>query len=117
MHSRTIGISKLIGIVAFVCVAWLSLAPTPLSNRDIQTFLYPYDHVVMHAVFALVCFFVWPVRHRRVFAVLLVIAVAFELIQIVLPERAFETLDLLSNIAGVSIGWVLSRVLFWRRMA
>ncbi len=96
-------------------MAWLSLAPTPLPNRDLQILLYPYDHLVMYVVFSLVSFLVWNGRERRVLTGLLLVAVLMEVIQIASPVRAFEIIDLATNLAGVFIGWALFQLLVGSR--
>ena len=96
-------------VLAFCAVAWLSLAPKPLPNRDLQKLLHPYEHLLMFAVFAVICFFVWPGRPRLVLIALVTIAALMEIMQILLPVRAFELDDLAMNLAGVGLG----AMVFW----
>jgi len=101
-------ILKLTSILAFCAVAWLSLAPRPLPNRELQNLLHPFEHVAMFAAFSLVCFWVWPGKGRIVFASVMAIAVVMELIQGLVPVRAFQLDDLAMNLCGVIIGAALA---------
>jgi len=98
---------KLFGLFAFLMVAWFCLSPRPLPTHHVQRILDPFDHLILFGVFSLICFFVWPNKTGFVLGLLLLIAIGMELVQMVLPRRSFEVSDLLTNIAGVSIGGVV----------
>lgn len=113
---------KLIGILAFLAVAWLSLATEPLPGDGVRKMIRPFEHVVMFAVFAFVSFWAWRGKGGPVLIILLVIAGLMEATQILLSARAFELEDLAANVIGVAIGcglfwsiqWIWVR---WRRQS
>lgn len=104
---------KVIGVLALLTVAWLSLSPVPLPSRELQNLFRPYEHVVMFGALTLICLAVWPRRRGLVIGLLLLLAALMEIVQELLPVRAFQWDDLFANLAGVTAGAFGFYILLW----
>ncbi|SLN59124.1 VanZ like family protein [Roseovarius albus] len=103
-------IVRIAAIVVFLALAWLCLggetllvAPTPISG-----FL---AHMLMFFFLGAASCLGWVETAPRMVVVVLILAVAFELVQVVLPGRSFSLLDLAGNLIGVALAWVFYKVM------
>ena len=103
-------IVRVVAVVMFLALAWLCLggdtlvaAPTPIASALV--------HLVMFFFLGAVSYVGWAEAILRVALVMVALAVAFEIIQVVLPGRVFSLLDLAGNLIGVGLAWVFYKVL------
>ena len=103
-------IVRVTAILVFLVLAWMCLggetllvAPTPISNFLV--------HLVMFFFLGSVSYVGWVEAASRVAVVMVVLAVVFEVAQVVLPGRTFAMLDLAGNLIGVGLAWAFFRVL------
>lgn len=101
---------------ALALVFWLCLAPTPLPSNDLQQILQPFDHVILYAALSFVVYLCRPGRTIYITPLLVTLAIGLESVQILLPARAYENLDLIANLGGIAIGsgivWIIRKMRF-----
>ncbi len=97
-------------IVVFLALVWVCLggetvlvAPTPISSFLV--------HLVAFFFLGSACHLGWVEAAARVAVLMVILAVALEVVQIALPGRTFSVLDLAGNLIGVGLAWVFFRVL------
>ncbi|MFH1923054.1 MAG: VanZ family protein [Planctomycetota bacterium] len=100
--------------VYWLVLSVLLLAPDPMALFGIDQLPGPPGGRMVHFfLFTLLAFLVWasrwPARRRRIVGLLLVFAVVMELLQVFVPERTVEVLDLIENLLGVAAGTAIWR--------
>ena len=95
---------RISAIASLAAVFWLSLAPDPLPVA-IRPIFSALSHVVMH--FFLASFFLigWSEQSRPTVIGLAIVAIGTELLQVIVPNRTVELLDLVGNLAGLGLGY------------
>lgn len=103
-------IVRVTAVVVFLALTWMCLggetlfaAPTPISSFLV--------HLVLFFFLGSVSYVGWVEAASRVGVVMVVLAVVFEVAQVVLPGRTFSMLDLAGNLIGVGLAWVFFKVL------
>lgn len=66
-------------------------------------------HFLMHGSMAGLIALGWPQRPWTVTAIVLALAIGFELAQYIIPGRSFSLEDMGMNLAGAVIGFTLAR--------
>lgn len=112
----SIQVLRLFGVLVLLAVTWLILSPDPLPSRDWQVLRNPFEHLLMFAGLAVVWLFIWPGRTRGMVLCLIAAAVLMEVVQVLIPVRAFQLDDMAMNLAGVGVGTGIYLALRWGQM-
>ncbi len=98
--------------VCFAMVAVLSLWPNQSKAAHAQfDYLTPSGFIVHATAFAVLTLLAWQAFSRPVWLLALIIAavsVAFETLQLLVPSRSFNPLDLAANAAGIVLALLIT---------
>lgn len=99
----------LLGIGGLVAILWLAISPLPRIMPPVT-----WSDKVLHLVVfcGLMVWFaaLFPRRHYlAVLIALLLYGLLMEFLQSMVPDRAAEFADVVADIAGLLLGWVLAR--------
>ncbi|MBD3378727.1 hypothetical protein GF406_27115, partial [candidate division KSB1 bacterium] len=102
---------------SLVAISWLSLLPGDDLERSMHVRTMSssgaFLHIAAYAVLALLAWMAFDQRYRFAVLFLLLYSIVLEILQIWVPHRSFNPLDILSNLAGLILA---SMVIFlWQR--
>ncbi len=99
---------RLFSYVLWATCTLLLLVPDPrllFDPRDAGEAVRGYEHLLMFSVLTIILLLAHPKRSMRMWAcVLIVYGVLTEVLQIVIPYRTFQGIDILEDTLGVLIG-------------
>jgi VanZ family protein len=100
---------RILAVLIFLILAWMCLGgetlvvvPSPVTGFLV--------HLVLFFFLGSAGYIGWVEAASRVSAVMVVLAIVFEVAQLVLPGRTFALLDLAGNLIGVGVAWIFYRV-------
>ncbi len=103
--------------LSLIAISWLSLLPGDELERSmhIRTMSSSgaYLHIAAYAVLAFLAWLAFDRQYRKAVFLLLVYSGVLEIIQIWIPNRSFNPLDIASNLTGLLLASMM--VLIWQK--
>ncbi len=103
--------------VSLVVVAWLSLLPGDELERSLHVRTMSssgaFLHIAAYAVLAFLAWLAFDRRYRFAIFMLLCFSMILEILQIWVPNRSFNPMDVLSNLAGLALTSMM--IFIWQR--
>jgi hypothetical protein len=93
------GRRRVLALVVIAAVTWASLTPAPPSSPGRADLVV---HLAMHGGLVVAALGAWS--RSVALRLVVVLAVALELLQLRVPGRSFDTADLAANLVGVAAG-------------
>ena len=102
---------------SLVAISWLSLLPGDELERSLHVRTLSssgaFLHIAAYAVLALLARLAFDRQYRFALFMLLFYSIVLEIIQIGVPNRSFNPMDIVSNLAGLVLAGVM--ILSWQR--
>ena len=95
-----------LGVAGLILILILTLVPMPPMPLDVD-YLDKWQHAVTFSLLMLYAGMLFPAHCRWAALGLLLYGAKIELLQMLLPWRSAEWLDLFADLAGILLGWLL----------
>ena len=113
-------ISNLIFVIFYLypgsligCLFFNDCKIDPQITRDFVVF--SSNHVYLFIVLSLHGFISFPDQNRKIVYFLVLLSIFLELMHFIIPIRAFQLQDLLGNILGVVISYIILKILNFKK--
>ena len=113
-------ISNLIFVIFYLypgsligCLFFNDCKIDPQITRDFVVF--SSNHVYLFIVLSLHGFISFPDQNRKIVYYLVLLSIFLELMHFIIPIRAFQLQDLLGNILGVVISYIILKILNFKK--
>ncbi len=99
---------KLLLLIAFMLVTWQALSPLPMEQ--VQNFNDKLGHLLVFFLLAAITDHAYPTTGftLKKAGYLMLYGIAIECIQHFIPNRSFSFLDMLADVGGLFIFWLLA---------
>ena len=109
-------------LLGFILYNDLSKQPNLINSpvgASINYFIYYFDHFIYYFYVSILgfCLYLRNRNFQKLVYILFLLSIILELLQFIVPNRAFEIYDIFTNFAGVSVAYLLVVIYkFWKKL-